>query len=111
VKKPLKKVAVGLPAGQAGNPTEGGESGGLGFGLLDVVFPFLIPVKGVVWIGKKLKETADVELTDKSKVHEELLDLQMRFEMDEMNEEEYEKKEAKLLERLEAIRKYEEERR
>ncbi|MBU4311163.1 MAG: gas vesicle protein GvpG, partial [Candidatus Omnitrophica bacterium] len=79
----------------------------MGFGLLDVVFPFLIPVKGMVWIVKKLKETADAEITDKSKVHEELLDLQMRFEMGEVNEEEYKKKETGLIERLEAIRKYE----
>ena len=85
------------------------EDQGWGFGLLDVVFPFFIPVKGVVWIGKKFKETADAEMTDKSKVHEELLDMQMRFEMGEVSEEEYEKKEATLLERLEAIRKYEEE--
>lgn len=53
---------------------------------------------------------AEEEITDKSKVQEELLDLQMRFEMDEVSEEEYKKKETKLLERLEAIRKYEEER-
>ena len=84
------------------------ESSGLGFGLLDVVFPFLIPVKGTVWIGKKLKEMADAEITDKSKVQEELFDLQMRFELGQLNEEEYKKKEDKLLERLEAIRKYEE---
>jgi len=101
MKKPLKKVTVG-------SPTRGGEKEGWGFSLLDVAFPFLIPVKGVMWIGNKLKETADVEITDKSKVQEELLDLQMRFEMGEVSEEEYKKKENKLLERLEAIRKYEE---
>jgi len=84
------------------------EGSGLGFGLLDVVFPFLIPVKGTVWIGKKLKETADAEITDKSSVHEQLLDLQMRFEMGQLNEDEYKRKEEKLLEKLEAIRKYEE---
>ena len=82
---------------------------GWGFSLFDVVFPFFLPIKGVVWIGKKFKETADTEITDKSKVHEELLDLQMRFEMEEISEEEYEKKEKELLEKLEAIRKYEEE--
>jgi len=101
VKKQARKVTVGNPA------SEGDED--LGFGLLDILFPFLIPVKGVMWIGKKLKDTADAEITDKSKVQEELLDLQMRFEMGEVNEEEYVKKETKLLERLEAIRKYEEE--
>lgn len=79
-----------------------------GFGLTDLLLPFLIPVKGIVWIGNKLKETAEAELTDGSKVQEELLELQMRFEMDEITEEEYEKKEEKLMEKLEAIRKYKE---
>lgn len=80
-----------------------------GFGLIDILCPFLIPIKGVVWIGEKLKEKAEAELTDESKVQEELLELQMRFEMDEITEEEYKKKEAKLMEKLEAIRKYKEE--
>ncbi|MBU4313863.1 MAG: gas vesicle protein GvpG, partial [Actinobacteria bacterium] len=65
------------------------DDSGLGFGLLDIVFPFLLPIKGVTWIGKKLTEVADAEITDKSKVQEELLDLQMRFEMEEISEEEY----------------------
>ena len=87
------------------------ESKGLGLGLTDILFPFLLPIKGVLWIGNKLKETAETEVTDESKVHEELLELQMRFEMDEISEEEFKKKEEKILERLEAIRKYKEERR
>ncbi|MDI6892490.1 MAG: gas vesicle protein GvpG [Actinomycetota bacterium] len=85
------------------------RKGGIGgFGLIDILCPFLIPVRGVAWVGSKLKDTAEAELTDESKVQEELLELQMRFEMDEITEEEYEKKEAKLMEKLEAIRKYKE---
>lgn len=87
----------------------GSQSKGMSIGLLDLVFPFFIPIKGIAWIGQKLKDQAEAEFMDKSKVNEELLNLQMRFEMDEISEEEYEKKETKLLERLEAIRKYEEE--
>ncbi|MCK4325284.1 gas vesicle protein GvpG [bacterium] len=86
-------------------------SKGYAFGLTDILFPFLLPIKGVMWIGDKVKERVDAELTDESKVREELLELQMRFEMGEVNEEEYKKKEEKILERLEAIRKYKEERR
>ncbi|MBU4482696.1 MAG: gas vesicle protein GvpG [Actinobacteria bacterium] len=78
-------------------------------GLLDIVFPILLPIKGIRFIASKLSKMAEEEITDKSKVQEELLDLQMRFEMEEISEEEYEKKERKLLEKLEAIRKYEEE--
>jgi len=79
------------------------------FGLIDFLIPFFLPVKGVAWIGQKLKVQAETELTDKSKVHEELLSLQMRFEMDELSEVDYEKQEIALLEKLEAIRKYKEE--
>lgn len=81
---------------------------GMKFGLFDLLFPFFLPIKGVAWIGQKLMEQAEKELTDKSRVQEELLNLQMRFEMDEISEDEFKKKEAKLLEELEAIRKYEE---
>lgn len=81
---------------------------GIGIGLSDLVFPFFIPIKGIVWIGQKLIDEAERELTDRSKVKEELLSLQMSFELDEISEEEYKKKEAKILEQLETIRKYEE---
>jgi len=77
-------------------------------GLLDILFPFLLPIKGINFIAKKLHDTAEEELTDASKIQGELLELQMRYEMDEITEEEYDKKEKKLLERLEAIRKYKE---
>lgn len=88
---------------------KGKEDQELGIGLLDVLFPFIIPVKGMVWIGSKLKGTAEEEITDEGKIQGRLLDLQMRFEMDEISEEEYDKKEAQLMEKLEAIRKYKEE--
>jgi len=100
----MKKEPKKISAGSSLKESKGG-----GFTLLDLALPFLMPVKGIIWIGNKLKETADAEITDKSKVQEELLNLQMRFEMEEVSEEEYQKKETKLLERLEAIRKYEEE--
>ena len=79
------------------------------FGIEDLIFPPLIPLKGIVWVADKLKEAAEAELYDEGKVKEELLNLQMRLETDEISEEEYRKKEAELLERLEAIRKHKEE--
>lgn len=80
----------------------------IGIGLLDILFPFFIPLKGLMWIGDKVKEVAEREMTDDSKIHEELLELQMLFEMAEITEEEYEKGEARLMEKLEEIRKYKE---
>jgi len=98
------------PTRLEGRPTSGApQEGGGGFGLGDILFPFLLPIKGVAWIGGKLKEAAEQEITDESRVHEDLLDLQMRLEMEEISEEEFRRREQVLVERLEAIRKYKEE--
>lgn len=80
----------------------------INFGLLDLVFPLTIPLKGLFFIADRLKETAESEITDESRVYEELLELQMKFEIEEITEEEYQKKEARLMDKLEAIRKYKE---
>jgi len=72
----------------------------------DILFS---PLKLTVWLAKKLRESAYEDMTDESKVHEELLQLQMRYEIGEINDEEYEKEETKLMERLEAIREMKEE--
>ena len=68
----------------------------------------LAPVTIPAWLCKKIHDVGETEMTDTGAVHEELLELQMRFELDEITEEEYQQKEAELLERLEAIRKYKE---
>ncbi|MFH1856375.1 MAG: gas vesicle protein GvpG [Candidatus Omnitrophota bacterium] len=65
----------------------------------------LSPVKLVVWLGKKINEVAEKEFSDEGLVKEKLMQLQLRFEMDEISEEEYNKQEEELLVRLEAIRK------
>jgi len=63
-----------------------------------------LPVKGFLGIFKKIYEMAEAELTDESKIKEELLRLQTMYEIDQIGEEEYQKKEAELLERLNAAR-------
>ena len=88
---------------------EGKKEEGPDIGLLDLLFPFFIPIKGLVWIGQKLEDTAEQDLTDTGRIQEKLLELQMKFEMDEISEEDYDKKEAELMAQLEAIRKYKEE--
>ena len=81
-----------------------------GFGLADILFPqFFIPVKGIHWIASKLHETAEKDLTDVGVIQQQLLELQMRYELEEISEEEYDRQEKVLLDRLEAIRKYEKE--
>lgn len=88
---------------------EGKKEEGPDIGLLDILFPFFIPIKGLVWIGQKLEDTAEQDLTDTGRIQEKLLELQMKFEMDEISEEDYDKKEAELMVQLEVIRKYKEE--
>lgn len=65
----------------------------------------LSPVKLLVWLGKKINEVAEKEVSDEGLIKEELMELQLRFEMDEITEEEYNKQEKELLARLEAIRR------
>lgn len=70
----------------------------------------LAPIKFPVWIAKKLTESAEKEMMDDSGIYEDLLELQMRHELEEISDEEYEKQETRLMEKLEEIRKYKEER-
>jgi hypothetical protein len=72
----------------------------------DILFA---PLKGIIWIGKKINDVAQTELSDEGRVKEELMRLQLQFEMDEISEDEYNKREKKLLERFDAIRKLKEE--
>ena len=65
----------------------------------------LAPVKGVVWLGEKLNEVAERELNDDGLIKQELMELQLRFELDEISEQEYNEKENELLDRLDAIAK------
>ena len=68
-----------------------------------------LPVKGFIGIFKTIHEMAERELSDEGYIRERLMELQLRFELDEISEEEYDVGEAILLEKLEEIRIYEEE--
>jgi hypothetical protein len=69
--------------------------------LIDSIL--LAPLKGVVWMGQKLADMAENELSDKGRIKEELMRLQMQFELDEISEGEYNRKESELLDRLDAV--------
>lgn len=62
-----------------------------------------LPAKGFLGIFKKIAEMAENELNDDTKIKEELQRLQTLYETDQITDEEYEQREAELLERLEAI--------
>ena len=65
----------------------------------------LAPLKGIIFLGKKINEVIEKETSDEGSVKERLMALQLQFEMDEIDEEEYDRKEEELLASLERIRK------
>jgi len=65
----------------------------------------LAPLNGVIWLGKKINEVAEKEFSDEGRIKEKLMELQLKFELDKISEKEYNKQEAELLARLDAIRK------
>jgi hypothetical protein len=66
--------------------------------LLDSIL--LAPVKGVIWLGKKVNEVGEHKLYDEGSIKEELMALQLQFELDEISEQEYDEKERELFDRL-----------
>ncbi len=75
--------------------------------LLDDIL--LAPLKSLIWLGEKVNERVEKELFDEETIKEKLLELQFKYELEEMSEEDYRTKETELLERLDAIRKAKEE--
>lgn len=71
--------------------------------LLDDIL--LSPITALKWIAEKIEEVAEADLNDGSKVREELLELQMRLELGDIAEEEYQKREAELMMKLDEIKK------
>ena len=71
----------------------------------------LSPCKLVTWIGRTLYDQAEGEITDESAIHERLLNLQTRLELEQITEDEYIKQESALMRRLNEIHKYKESRR
>jgi uncharacterized membrane protein len=70
--------------------------------LFDTIM--LMPLKGVVFVAEKINEVIKKETSDEGSIKERLMALQLRFEMDEIDEEEYDRKEDELLKLLENIR-------
>lgn len=76
----------------------------MGFVFDLLTSPVLGPVRGVHWLAEKVTEEAERRYLDEDRVRAELLELQMRLELDEITEEEYAGQERILVERLNAIR-------
>ena len=64
----------------------------------------LAPVNGFKFILGQIQKMADQELNDDTVIKEQLLELQMRLELDEISESEYQEREAELFARLRALK-------
>src|SRR5918997_5242249 len=64
----------------------------------------LAPVNGFKFILNQIQKMADQELNDDTLIKEQLLELQMRLELDEISEEDFAAQEAELFARLRVIR-------
>ena len=75
-------------------------------GLLTTLLsaPVRAPVKGFFWVAGKLAEKLEAEVYDPKKIQKELEDLQLRYDLGQITEDELEQSETVLLERLKAIR-------
>ncbi len=65
----------------------------------------LLPVKGLVGVFKKIHEMAEKELTDEDYIRERLMEIELKFVLDEISEEEYTRQENELLARFDVISK------
>jgi Gas vesicle protein G len=64
----------------------------------------LAPVNGFKFILGQIQKMADQELNDDTLIKEQLLELQMRLELDEISDEDFQAQEAELFARLRVIR-------
>lgn len=56
-----------------------------------------------MWLAKKVEDLSDQDLSDKGKIKEMMMELQMRFELDEITEDEFNQRQDDLLHRLNSI--------
>jgi Gas vesicle protein G len=64
----------------------------------------LAPVNGFKFILGQIQKMADQELNDDTVIKERLLELQMRYELEEISDEEFREREAELFARLRVLK-------
>ncbi|HSY80791.1 MAG TPA: gas vesicle protein GvpG [Gemmatimonadaceae bacterium] len=71
-------------------------------------FPVAGPVAGIRWTLGQVQRVAEQELTDDTKIKNDLMELQLRLELGEIDEAEYAKAEAVLMQQLRDVREWRE---
>jgi hypothetical protein len=73
-------------------------------GLLDILaLPVTGPIQGIIWLAEKIQGLAEDELYNEDKVRGLLAELELSYDMEEINEAAYLAAEDELLERLDVI--------
>ena len=70
--------------------------------------PFLGPVWATRWTLEKVDRVVREELTDDTPIKEDLMALQLQLEMGEIDDAEYVKREAEIMQRLREVREWRE---
>jgi len=71
-------------------------------------FPVTGPVAGVRWTLRKVQRVVEDELTDDTPIKQELMELQMLLELGDIDDAEYVRREAALMQRLREVRDWRE---
>ena len=71
-------------------------------------FPVAGPVAGIKWSLRKIQQVVDEELTDDTPIKQELLELQMKLELGDIDDAEYVRREAEVMARLRDVRAWRE---
>lgn len=79
-------------------------------GLLTNVlfFPVTGPVAGIRWALGKVQAVVEEELTDDTSVKQDLMELQLQMELGDIDDAEYVRREAALMQRLREVREWRE---
>jgi len=71
-------------------------------------FPVTGPVAGIRWTLGKVQRVVEDELTDDTPVKQELMELQMLLELGDIDDAEYVRREAEIMQRLREVRAWRE---
>ena len=79
-------------------------------GLLSklLLFPVAGPIAGIRWSLEQVQNVVETELTDDSAIKQELMELQMLLELGDIDDQEYRRREAHLMQQLREVRRWRE---
>lgn len=68
-----------------------------------LLLPVMGPINGLMWIGEQIQERTNTEFDAQENLHKQLLSLQLKFDMGEISEEEFDELEEELLLKIQAL--------